>query len=293
MVAPLGLTIRIASAPIEAAARHTVTLTDAADFDFVAADFSPPFLCFRDCDNPRPSSYNLPDAAAEANMRKNLTRALAAILLIYAALAGAQSKTSAAPHFLPPDITSATDVAYPINTLAAGLVSLEVNLTAAGQVENLKVVRDIPGLTARAISAVTSWTFTPAKLDGQAVESSINVHVVFNPGTPQNQNLQLTPGAPVPQPNPPGYLPPTLSQISDATYPPNSIAQGAVVLDLRIDKSGQIKKITTIRAIPSLTVAAIAAAKTWSVNPAKLNDNAEPAHVALAFVFRSPTISNP
>jgi outer membrane biosynthesis protein TonB len=226
-------------------------------------------------------------------MRQNFRRALAAIPLIYAALAAAQFKTSASPHFVAPDITSATDIAYPINVVAAGLVSLEVNLTAAGQVENIKVVRDIPGLTSRAISAVTSWSFAAAKLDGQAVASSINVHVVFNPGAPQNQNLQLTPGAPVQQPNPPGYLPPTLSQISYATYPPNSIAQGAVVLDLRIEKSGEIKKITPIRAIPSLTAAATAAAKTWSTNPAKLNDKPADANLVVAFVFRSPTISNP
>lgn len=224
-------------------------------------------------------------------MPQNFTRVLAVVLLFYAA--ATQTKISATSHFVPPNITSATDIAYPINNIASGLVSLQVGLTAAGQVENVLAVRDIPGLTTRAISAVTSWNFTAAKLDGQAIESTINVHVVFNPGSPQIQNLQLTPGAAVPQPNPPGYLPPTLSQISYATYPPASIAQGAVVLDLRIDKSGQIKKITTIRGIPSLTEAAIAAAKTWSVNPAKLNDNAEPAHVALAFVFRSPTVSNP
>ena len=224
-------------------------------------------------------------------MRQNFTRVLAAVLLFYAATT--ETKISATSHFVPPDITSATDIAYPINNIASGLVSLQVGLTATGQVENVLAVRDIPGLTARAISAVTSWTFTAGKLDGQAVESTINVHVVFNPGTPQNQNLQLTPGAPVPQPNPPGYLPPTLSQISYAVYPPNSIAQGAVVLDLHIDKSGQIKKITTIRAIPSLTAAAISAAKTWSLNPAKLNDKPQDAKLVIAFVFRSPTISNP
>lgn len=224
-------------------------------------------------------------------MRQNFTRGLALVLLFYAA--ATQTKISATSHFVPPDITSATDIAYPINNVASGLVSLQVGLTAAGQVENVLTVRDIPGLTARAISAVTSWTFTPAKLDGQAVESTINVHVVFNPGAPQIQNLQLTPGAPVPQPNPPGYLPPELSQVSYAVYPPNSIAQGAVVLDLRIDKSGQIKKITTIRGIPSLTEAATAAAKTWSLNPAKLNDKPQDAKLVIAFVFRSPTISNP
>ncbi|MFZ0521903.1 MAG: energy transducer TonB [Candidatus Acidiferrales bacterium] len=224
-------------------------------------------------------------------MRKNFVRMLAAVLLFYAATT--QTKILATTHFVAPEITSATDIAYPINNIASGLVSLGVNLTAAGQVENIKVVRDIPGLTARAISAVTSWTFTAAKLDGQAVESTINVHVVFNPGAPQKQNLHLTPAGPMPEPEPPGYLPPTLSRFSYAAYPPAGIVEGAVVLDLHIDKSGQIKKITPIRTIPSLTEAAVAAAKTWSIDPAKLNDKPEAANVVVAFVFRSPTISNP
>jgi hypothetical protein len=129
-------------------------------------------------------------------MRQNFTRVLAVVLLLYAA--ATQTKISATSHFVPPDITSATDIAYPLNNVASGLVSLQVGLTAAGQVENVLTVRDVPGLTARAISAVTSWTFTAGKLDGQAVESTINVHVVFNPGAPQNQNLQLLPGGPVP-----------------------------------------------------------------------------------------------
>jgi TonB family protein len=224
-------------------------------------------------------------------MRQNFARVLAVVLLFYAA--ATQTKISATPHFSPPDITSATDIAYPIDNIASGLVSLQVSLTAAGQVGNVQVVRDIPGLTARAVGSVSSWTFTAAKLDGQAVASTINVQVVFNPGAPQTHNLQLTAGAPVPPPNPPGYLPPALSQISYATYPPNSIAQGAVVLDLHIDKSGQIKKVTAIRAVASLTQAAIAAAKSWSVNPATLNNKPEAANLAVAFVFRSPTISNP
>jgi outer membrane biosynthesis protein TonB len=224
-------------------------------------------------------------------MRQNFTRVLAVVVLLYAATT--ETKISAAAHFVPPDIISATDIAYPTNNIASGLVTLQVNLTAAGQVQNVLVVRDIPGLTARAVSAVTSWTFTAAKLDGQPVTSIINVQVVFNPGAPQNQNLQLTPGGPVPDPNPPGYLPPELSQVSYATYPPNSIAQGAVVLDAQVDKFGQIKKLTPIRAVASLTLAAIAAAKTWSLNPAKLNDKPQDAKLAIAFVFRSPTISNP
>jgi outer membrane biosynthesis protein TonB len=227
-------------------------------------------------------------------MPGNIKPMLAILFLICAAaLATTHSHVSAAPHFVPPDITTASAIPYPINNVAAGLVSFEVNLSAAGEVQNIQVTRDIPGLTAGAFGAVNSWTFTPGKLDGKAVPSTINVQIVFNPGTPQNQNLQLPPAGPVPAPNPPGYLPPSLSQVSYATYPPNSIAQGTVVLDLLINKFSEVKNVATIRAVPSLTEAAKAAVRTWTVNPATLNEKKVDAKLAVAFIFRAPSLSTP
>lgn len=226
-------------------------------------------------------------------VKQNFTLKLAVLSLVSVALAATRTRVAATPHFVPPDIVVASDIAYPINNTASGLVSVSLNLSASGQIQNVLIVRDIPGLTAGVTSAVNTWTFTPAKLDGIAVPSTLNVHVVFNPGTPQNQQLQLPPGTPVSAPDPPGYLPPTLSQVSYAVYPPNSIAQGAVVLDVLIDKDSQVKKVTTIRDVPSLTQAAVTAGKTWSINPAKLNNKKLDAKLVVAFVFRSPTMSTP
>jgi hypothetical protein len=226
-------------------------------------------------------------------MRQNFTLKLAILVLVCVALAATRTHLAGAPHFVPPDIVVASDIPHPINNIASGLVTVSLNLSARGEARNVHIVRDIPGLTAGVTNAVNSWTFTPAKLDGIAVPSTLNVHVVFNPGTPQNQQLQLPPSAPLPSLNPAGYLPPTLSQVSYAVYPPNSIAQGAVVLDVLIDKDSQIKKVTTIRDVPSLTQAAVAAVKTWSINPANLNDKKLDAKLVVAFVFRSPTMSTP
>jgi|SRR5580658_6022375 hypothetical protein len=64
-------------------------------------------------------------------------------------------------------------------------------------------------------------------------------------------------------PNPVGYLPPELPQVSYAVYPPTSIATGTVVLDLLIDQYSEVKSVTPIRPLPSVTEAAIAARKTW------------------------------
>jgi Gram-negative bacterial TonB protein C-terminal len=232
-------------------------------------------------------------AQKEGRMRQNSKLMLAVLLLVCIGFAATRTEVSAGSHFVPPDITAASDVPYPIDNVASGLVSIAVNLTAGGQVQNVQAVRDIPGLTAVVSNAVNTWTFSPGKLDGNAVPSTINVQVLFNPGTVQNQNLQLSPGALVTPPIPPGYMPPQMSQVSYAVYPPNSVATGAVVLDLLINKYSEVKKVTPIRLVPSLTEAAIAAVKTWTVNPATLNEKKLDAKLVVAFVFRSPTISTP
>jgi hypothetical protein len=232
-------------------------------------------------------------AQTEGRMRQNSKLMLAVLLLVCIGLAATRTKVSAGSHFVPPDITAASDVPYPIDNVASGLVSIAVNLTARGQVQNVQVVRDIPGLTAVVSNAVNTWTFSPGKLDGNAVPSTINVEVLFNPGTVQNQNLQLPPGALVTPPIPPGYMPPQMSQVLYAVYPPNSVTTGAVVLDVLINKYSEVKKVTPIRLVPSLTEPAIAAVKTWTVNPATLNEKKLDANLVVAFVFRSPTISTP
>ncbi len=226
-------------------------------------------------------------------MRQSSKWMLAVLLLVYAGFVASRNVVSAGSHFVPPDVTAASDIPYPIDNIASGLVSLAVNVTAGGQVQNVEVVRGISGLSAVATNAVNTWSFSPGKLDGVAVPSTINVQVIFNPGTLQDQNLPLPPGALVTPPLPPGYLPPQMAQASYAVYPPNSVATGTVVLGLLINKFSNVKNATPIRSVPSLTEAALAAVKNWTINPATLNEKKLSATVVVAFVFRSPTNSTP
>jgi hypothetical protein len=232
-------------------------------------------------------------AEKKGRMRQNSKLILALLLLIYVGFAATRSEVSAGSHFVPPDITAAGDIPYPVDNIASGLVSLAVNVTEGGQVQNVQEVRGISGLTAVATNAVSTWSFSPGKLDGAAVPSTINVQVVFNPGMLQNQNLPLQPGALVTPPLPAGYVPSQMAQASYAVYPPNSMGTGTVVLDLVINKFSEVKEVTAIRSVPSLTEAAMAAVKNWTVNPATLNEKKLKSKLVVAFVFRSPSNSTP
>jgi Gram-negative bacterial TonB protein C-terminal len=215
----------------------------------------------------------------------------AAILLFAALIAAPRAGVDAKDHFVPPDVASATDIPYPVEVLAAGLVTLSVNLSATGQPDNVRVLRDIPGLTSVASSIVKSWSYTPGKLDGKPAPSTITIEVVFNPGDTLNENLKIGPVAPTPPPLPKGYLPPEIAVASYVAYPVNSVGIGAVVLDAAVDKYSEVKKVDILRDVPSLSPEAIATMKRWTINPATFSGKPIPSKMIVAFVFRSPTMT--
>jgi hypothetical protein len=214
-------------------------------------------------------------------------------LLLIPAVRSTTSIFARTRKFIPPVLVTAGDIPYPFASVASGIVTLTVNLNAAGQFQNVQVLRDIPSLTEPAVTAIKHWTFAPGKLDGNLIASSLNVSVVFNPAVLQTKVLTLPAVRPASPPIPQGYLPAELSVGSYATYPPNSVATGAVVLEVVVGESDQIRKVSTIRDIPSLTSQAIAAVNSWSFNSATFQGKAINSDLIIAFVFRSPNVSSP
>jgi hypothetical protein len=103
---------------------------------------------------------------------------------------------SGGPGFVPSDIATASDIPYPSNSMATGLVTFLLNITSTAQVQNLQVLRGIPSLTSPAQTAVQNWTFTPATLNGNPVSSSLSLSVVFNPFNPGGTQFQGMPLSP-------------------------------------------------------------------------------------------------
>lgn len=221
--------------------------------------------------------------------------------LMLAILLGSLAVLSAGPtpggsQFVPPSIVSASNIPYPINTMAPGIVTLLVNLDAAARVQNVQALRDIPSLTGPAQTAVQSWTFAPASLNGNPVPSSLSVNVVFNPFNPGGVAIEGL-AVPLPKPaTPPDlsqFTPPEITSGSFAVYPINSIASGTVVLDVTIGKSGGVSKARVIRGVPSLTSPAINAVKAWGFTPAGFQGQPIAACLIVAFVFPSPALAHP
>lgn len=205
-----------------------------------------------------------------------------------ASFVSTRSALARTTRFVSPRLEMASDIAYPLNSTASGIVTFAVDLDASGQVQNLQVLRDIPSLTDPAMTAIQRWTFAPGKLGGSPVPSSLSVSVLFNPAILRTHNLSVLPVQPAPPPNPPGYLPPEISVASYARYPPASVATGTVVLNIIVGEANQVQKVSTIRDIPSLTSPATTTVRNWSFNSGTFHGRAIASTLVIAVVFRSP-----
>jgi TonB family protein len=186
-------------------------------------------------------------------------------------------------------LAMAGDIAYPLNSQAPGFVTLDVRLDASGAVQNVTVVRDVPPLTAAAQSAVKTWQFTPATLDGQSVPGVLRVNIAFNPYNPSGVGL---PGESL-QPATGGasgdFQPAQVLKTTYATYPPNTVASGTVVVLVHVGSDGKAHGAGVVRGkVGVLAGAATKAAKSWTFTPATYKGQPVGSDVAVSFVFASP-----
>ena len=221
---------------------------------------------------------------------------LAALLLVLVAAPRicAQKKQ---PNFIPPEINTASDINYPINSVAGGVVVVAVNLDGAGKIKDTETLRDIPSLTAPVLLAITTnWTFKPATLDGKPADSTIVVSIVFNPFEYQFTGA-ATPALGKPlndlAPDANGFMPPITISAAWAQYPPNSTAQGAVILDAHVSRTGHVTRAVDVYRIPSVTTPSINAALKWELKPATFHGSRISANAVIGYVFRLPNISSP
>jgi hypothetical protein len=198
-------------------------------------------------------------------------------------------------NFTPPDILTASDIPYPATTVAAGVVTLAVNLDATGQIMNIQTLRDIPTVTTQATLALQNWTYAPAGLNGKHVPSTLIVNIVFDPAFLESNNIPLGPPESFQAPNPKAtpYTPPQLFTATFPPYPANGHTSGAVVLDVAINSQGKIDRVTTVHDVPTLTAAAAAALQHWSFSAAIYGNTPVASKVVVAMVFRNPATALP
>lgn len=107
----------------------------------------------------------------------------------------------------PPIPSVLSDPGYPINSVGEGSSVLQADVTAAGGVQQVRVVSDGAGLAAHTEKALRSWTFHPAIRNGAAVSGNVIVVASYlrpiiysdasqTSGQPSNPNENPGPPAP-------------------------------------------------------------------------------------------------
>ncbi len=127
---------------------------------------------------------------------QSLGAASALVLMTGFSVAHLPGQRNAAPAFRSAHVVSATDVPYPMQSIAIGTVVLEVTVSETGQVENVLPIREIDSLTEVATDSVKNWQFTSASLDGKPMRSRTTVAVTFNPAAIPAANVPLPPVSP-------------------------------------------------------------------------------------------------
>jgi outer membrane biosynthesis protein TonB len=188
----------------------------------------------------------------------------------------------------PAEVTSAPDITYPINSVADGVVVLDVSLDDTGATSGVNVVRDIPSLTSTATSSIPAWKFSPAVIIGKPVPWVMRIAVVFRPRSYFAAGPAFTPVLSNGNPDrarPSGFLPPGITSAMYPQYPVNAIVPATVVIQVTIGKTGAIERTKLVRDVPPFSQFALDALNGWRFQPATLEGKPVLSALAIAFVF--------
>jgi len=217
-----------------------------------------------------------------------MKRLISAMGVAVLAMSPGVAKAQNGGKFVAPKLVSAGEISYPMNSNSPGIVTLQVHLDGNANIQSVQVVRDVPPLTSAAQAAVQGWSFTAATQNGNGIPSSIPVTAMFNPFNPAGVALPSPGLGPAGNAASAPYIPAQVTSATYATYPPNSVAFGTVVLDVKIGSGGSVKNVTVVHGVAALTGSAITAVRTWGFGPATRNGKAVESHIVVAFVFPSP-----
>ncbi len=149
---------------------------------------------------------------------------------------------------------------------------LDALVDSSGRLADIKVVRGESPFLDKTLVAVRTWTFLPARNDGQVVETRIGIAFQFPqpyvpPRTATTHNYEDG-SADSPEKNSAerGALP---IVTVEPEYPSGTDVHGAVILSADISEQGRLDSVKILRGLDPLTPAAVAALRQWHFAPGK------------------------
>lgn len=199
-----------------------------------------------------------------------------------------ESSAQQAKRFTPGVPLSVVGTPYPPEAVYGGDVMLDGLVDSDGKLTDLRVVRGESFFLENALSAVRTWTFSPARREGRAVESRIGIvfqfptSFLYHMTSPEHRYEE-----PLANSKDRGGLP-VLTVEPD--YPVNSIAEGSVVLYELIDARGRVASTSVLGGVESLTEPTEAAVSKWQFVPGKEGGAETESAVIVVVTFRRPAL---
>jgi len=171
---------------------------------------------------------------------------------------------------------------YPSQALLGSEVVLDALVNKDGLLADIKVVQGENPFLRKALDAAQTWTFLPARSNGQAVERRIGIvfqfpQSIFPPASPERRYEEPLAGAAMR-----GALP---VATHEPAYSPAD-GEGSVILWVGVDSQGKAASAQVLRGAESLTPAALAAARAWSFAPGRQAGTNVESAVIVVFTFR-------
>ena len=102
------------------------------------------------------------------------------ILSCLLAVTLAKTKQPGDQSFEPATVVSSSEPVYPVMAMGAGTVVLAVSIDAAGEIQDVKLIKGSRAFNSSALEAIKKWKFKPAMLEGKPTPSVIPVAFSFS-----------------------------------------------------------------------------------------------------------------
>jgi outer membrane biosynthesis protein TonB len=172
-----------------------------------------------------------------------------------------------AEGFSPPTPVSLVACSFPSQAIFGGEVVLDSLIDIHGRLMQIRVVRGNSPLLEKALDAVQTWSFYPARLDGHAVAARIGITFQFL------QSDERGRAAPVHKFDEPSAVWPERAALPlvtvDPLFPPTTDRDGGVILYDVVAADGQLSSVKVLSQSESLAPEAIAALQQWRFVPGR------------------------
>ena len=162
-----------------------------------------------------------------------------------------------------------------------------MSVDAEGDVTRIEPLREAPAFSDAFRRAVRGWSFAPARVEGEAVESQVLVAGLFRPAT-----LYSPPGLGQPPSGPrvgPGQFPVPVATPAPP-YPPQAAGSGLVIVEVEVDRNGGVRAAAVVRSRPGFDTGSVSAARRWRFRPATRDGQPVRSVAYLVFGFREPVV---